>query len=394
MARPELGELDVSSASPGVEPVPGTRHVVRIGDVVVGLLPPADGSGALRARAIESSSRRLFAESVVVAAEPDGATDHEVQVGAGDLTVVVCTRDRPELLDGCLAALRAQREAPAAILVVDNAPRDDRTRDVAHAHGVDYAVESRPGLDHARNRGLATTATSIVAFTDDDARPDPGWVAAVAVGFRTPEVGCVTGVVLPAELETEAQELFEDVYGGMAKGYELRLFGAPGQPRGLRPEAMGTGCNMAFRRDALLALGGFDPALDVGTPTGGGGDLDAFVRVIDAGWAIEYRPDAVVRHLHRRTEDALERQLFDNGRAYSAVLYAAFLRARGVGRIRPVVRYGQWLGGWHGRRLMRRALGREQLPFRYLAAELKGAPLGPFLYLRSRRAVASSEDAP
>lgn len=394
MARPELGELDLSRADPAAEPMPGTRHVVRVGDVVVGLLPAADGAGSPRARAIERGSRRLFAETVVLAAETDGTTDDEVQVGVGDVTVVVCTRDRPELLDGCLDALRAQREAPAAILVVDNAPRDDRTREVAHAHGVDYVVEARPGLDHARNRGLATAVTSIVAFTDDDARPEPGWVAAVAVGFRTREVGCVTGVVLPAELETEAQALFEDVYGGMAKGYELRLFGAPGQPRGLRPEAMGTGCNMAFRRDALLALGGFDPALDVGTPTGGGGDLDAFVRVLEAGWAIEYRPDAVVRHLHRRTKDALERQLFDNGRAYSAVLFAAFLRARGVGRMRPVARYGQWLGGWHGRRLARRALGRERLPFRFLAAELKGAPLGPFLYLRSRRAVAVREDVP
>ena len=394
MTSREIVDLDLARARDGARPDPGARLVVRHGDTVLGQLPAPVGR-ARRAplqRAVAASARRLFAESVVRAAPVQPSREGARALpGAGDVTVVVCTRDRPALLEGCLAALQAQRSAPAAILVVDNAPRDPGTRRVAEAAGVAYVVEPRPGLDNARNTGLSTAASAVVAYTDDDARPEPGWVEGVARGFGIPEVGCVTGPVVPAELATPAQALFEDVYGGMAKGYELRLFGAPGQPHALRPERIGTGCNMAFRREALQALGGFDPALDVGTATGGGGDLDAFVRVLEAGWAIEYRPDAVVRHLHRRTEEALERQVHDNGRAYAAVLFASFLRGSGARRARPVLRYGHWLAAWHARRSAHRLLRRERLPARYLAAELRGAVRGPGLYLRARREAAALE---
>ena len=111
-------------------------------------------------------------------------------------------------------------------------------------------------------------------------------------GFGSPDVHAVTGLVLPAELETAAQMMFEDVYGGMSKGFLMRLHVQGGRRPVYRPEWIGVGCNMAFRRDPLLDAGGFDPALDVGTPTGGGGDLDAFQRVLESGAAIVYRPDA------------------------------------------------------------------------------------------------------
>jgi hypothetical protein len=154
---------------------------------------------------------------------------------------------------------------------------------------------------------------------------------------------------------------------------------------GYQPEQHGVGCNMAFRREAIAALGGFDPALDVGTATGGGGDLDAFQRLIEADAAIVYRPDAVVRHVHRRSLGALRRQLFDNGRAYSSVLVAALVRARGLERLRVVVRYWRWIVSWQLRRIGARLLGREQLPLSLLLAELAGAPLGPVAYVRARR---------
>jgi hypothetical protein len=156
-----------------------------------------------------------------------------------------------------------------------------------------------------------------------------------------------------------------------------------------RPERVGVGCNMAFRRSAVLAAGGFDPALDVGTRTGGGGDLDAFQRVLERGGVIAYRPDAVVRHLHRRSDEALRRQLFDNGRSYGAMLTAAFLRARGLDRSRVAARYVRWLAGWHAARLARALAGRERLPLHLVAAEAAGSPLGPALYLAARREVES-----
>ncbi|MGH3132048.1 MAG: glycosyltransferase family 2 protein, partial [Gaiellaceae bacterium] len=298
---------------------------------------------------------------------------------------VVCTRDRADRLEGCLAALAEQRYPSYEVVVVDNAPQDDTTRRVAEHWSVRYVREPRPGLDWARNRGLAAARTPIVAFTDDDAQPEPGWLAALVRGFASPDVAVVTGLVLPAELETPAQLLFEDAYGGMGKGFAMHVHTHRSRRPVFRPEWVGAGCNMAFRRTALLEIGGFDPALDVGTATGGGGDLDVFQRLLEAGSAIAYRPDAVVRHLHRSTMAALRRQLFDNGRSYSAMLTAAFLRARGWERWRVVDRYLRWIVRWHAWRLVRGVAGREALPLRLVVAEAAGAPLGPLLYWRARR---------
>jgi hypothetical protein len=135
----------------------------------------------------------------------------------------------------------------------------------------------------------------------------------------------------------------------------------------------------------LLAVGGFDPALDVGTPTGGGGDLDAFQRILESGAAIVYRPDAVVRHLHRRELPRLRRQLFDNGRGYAAMLLAARERGTRADRRQVRRRFAGWLLRWHAERLLRRAVGRERLPATFILAETLGAAVGPALYLRSRR---------
>jgi glycosyltransferase involved in cell wall biosynthesis len=357
------------------------RTVVRLAGKPVGLLRPRAGSasGDARERAVAALERPL---SIALAARRLSGDDEPVSLVA---TVVVCTRDRPDLLEGCLAALAAQDHPSYEILVVDNASLGPETRELADGSNARYVREERPGLDRARNRGLRESTTPIVAFTDDDARPEPGWLSALVSGFGSPDVHAVTGLVLPAELDTSAQSMFEDVYGGMSKGFLVRLHVQAGRRHLYRPERVGVGCNMAFRREVLLEAGGFDPVLDVGTPTGGGGDLDAFQRVLESGAAIVYRPDAVVRHLHRRELPQLRRQLFDNGRGYSAMLLAA--HRRGTPRDRRAVwrRYAGWLARWHAERLLRRAVGRERLPASLILAETHGAAVGPARYARSRR---------
>jgi hypothetical protein len=77
---------------------------------------------------------------------------------------------------------------------------------------------------------------------------------------------------------------------------------------------------MAFRREVLGSLGGFDPRLDLGTRTRGAGDLDMFYRVLDAGYVIRYEPRAIVRHVHRDTCAGLLSQSVDWGTAYDAYL--------------------------------------------------------------------------
>jgi glycosyltransferase involved in cell wall biosynthesis len=329
--------------------------------------------------------------AIVLAARRLRGRDEESTHG---VTVVVCTRDRPELLDGCLAAVARQLRKPDEVIVVDNASASDETRRVAERWKARCVVEPRPGLDRARNTGLREATTELVAFTDDDARPEPGWLGALGEPFASPDVHAVTGLVLPAELRTPAQLLFEDVYGGMGKGLRLRLHAERARLRPpVRPERVGVGCNMAFRRAALLELGGFDPALDVGTRTGGGGDLDVFERCLEATTAVVYVPGAVVRHLHRADMDGLRRQLFDNGRGYGAMLAAAYVRGDGTRR-RAVLRRGaSWFLRWQVARFARSVIGREELPARLVAAELAGAPLGPSLYLAERRAAEEDERA-
>jgi glycosyltransferase involved in cell wall biosynthesis len=369
------------------------RVLVRLGRMPLGTFELAAGS-ALEAEdalaaALAETGGAAWAELLARSRhEPHSERSNGNGNGNGHgaltpISVVVCTRNRPRDLQGCLAALAAQRYPLYEVVVVDNALGGcPETRKLAERSGARYVLESSPGLDRARNRGIAESRSPIVAFTDDDARPDPDWLGVLAAAFATPGVDAVTGLILPAELETKAQKLFEDAYGGMAKGYAQVLHSRRGRSMRYRPWVFGAGCNMAFRREALGRIGGFDPVLDAGTPAGGGGDLDALQRVLETDGAVLYRPDALVRHVHRRTVRLLRRQLADNGRAAAAVLCRAFGRARGLDRARVVHDGLAFVFAWYVK-LVRR----EAMPLRLLLAETLGFLLGPaFLAISRARA--------
>ena len=284
------------------------------------------------------------------------------------VTVVVCTRDRPDQLRECLASLAELADSVVEVLVVDNASAGPDTRSVAAEFPFTrYVREPRKGLDWARNRGLLEATTPIVAFTDDDVIVHPTWVDGLLRAFSDePSAVAVTGLVVPAELSTPAQVLFE-AWSGFGRGYERRYFSAAvehGEVAAARHAGVGragTGANMAFRRDVLLELGGFDTALDVGTPTGGGGDLEMFFRVIAAGHLLVYEPSAVVRHRHRPTVAAFLRQKRGDGtgsyswwlgagsrygprqrRAFARFAVLWFLRGHVRGVLRSVRRPRSW----------------------------------------------------
>jgi hypothetical protein len=116
--------------------------------------------------------------------------------------------------------------------------------------------------------------------------------------------------VLPLELETEAQVLFE-FRAGFRRGFDRVRYGAELPGNRLYPGGagiFGTGANMAFRTDVVRRLGGFDEALDTGAALPGGGDLDVFYRIIRAGHALIYEPRFLVFHQHRRDMKALRFQ--------------------------------------------------------------------------------------
>ena len=312
------------------------------------------------------------------------------------LTAVVCTRDRPQLLRRCLASLVALRASAVStgssleILIVDNAPSDDRTRDVtSRAPGVRYVCEPIAGLDFARNRGLEAATGDFVAYFDDDVVVDPAWLEGFVEAWTAhPDCAAITGPVLPFELATHAQIEFERL-GGFGRHLRRIRFGptlATNEVYPCGPGIFGAGCNMAFRRNVLRRLGGFDEALDTGAPLPGGGDLDVFYRLVRARHVIVSEPRCLVLHQHRRESHQLRRQLWTWGlglMAFVAKSYVADPSQRPKFR-----RLLVWWVGRGARMLVRRARGRDAPPVDLVLAELAGGVVGLCgEYGRSRRRV-------
>jgi GT2 family glycosyltransferase len=244
---------------------------------------------------------------------------------------VVCTRDRPDRLRSCLHALSQQDHPRYDITVVDNAPSSDATarlvEGISSPVPVRRIVEPQPGLSRARNTGLRATTAGLIAFLDDDELPDEHWLSELALGFQVgPAVGCVTGMILPASLETRAQAWFEE-YGGHSKnrGFTQLIFDPldRSSQHPLYPlPPYGAGGNMAFRREALLAVGGFDLALGAGTLAKAGEDTAAFADIMLEGYQLVYQPSALLWHNHHQDFTDLQRQLY----GYGAGLTAYFVR--------------------------------------------------------------------
>ena len=255
---------------------------------------------------------------------------------AEQATVVIATRDRPHLLEECLRSLWAGTTRPAAVVVVDNAPSDDVTealvRRLADSEPtLTYVREPRPGLAWAHNAGLPHVRTPIVAFTDDDVVVHRAWLERVVAAFGGDEqVGCVTGLIAPYELETLTQQWIE-AHTAFSKGFERRRFdtGAHRPADPLFPYAagrLGSGANMAFRTAPLVARGGFDERLGAGSGALGGDDLAAFYDVVRDGLQVVYEPGAIVLHRHHRELEALRRQAFGYGVGLGAHLTRCVLR--------------------------------------------------------------------
>jgi O-antigen biosynthesis protein len=305
-------------------------------------------------------------------------------------TVAICTRDRPLDLARCLGALRSLDYSRLEVVIVDNAPTDDTAERLVLTSFPEfrYVREPRPGLDWARNRAIAEASGEIICFTDDDAIVDPGWVGALARTFvEYPHAMSVTGPVVPAELETEAQVCFER-YGGFGRGFlpiwaSVDRVGGEGAWHDANSGKFGTGANMAFRRDLFEQIDGFDPALDVGTPTNGGGDLDMLFRVLKEGHELVYEPSALVRHRHRREYRELQRQITGWGSAFVAHLISNAIRYPGeLDAIARVMAW--WLHRWIVRRWLSRRSRRPGFPRELILCELLGGLSGPLRYVQAR----------
>lgn len=193
-----------------------------------------------------------------------------------EVSVIVPTRDRPDLLARCLESLKEQGLDSMEIIVVDDCSVGDRTRSIARDAGAVYIRQDYPqGPGGARNRGLERARGYVVAFIDDDCVASAGWLSAGLAHFKDGTIGGVEG---RTEAESKGDlspfsHYIENLDGG---GYQT--------------------CNIFYLRDVLRSVGGFDPSFPIFRE-----DADLAFRVMELGFLIPFEPKALVYHPPRPT---------------------------------------------------------------------------------------------
>jgi glycosyltransferase involved in cell wall biosynthesis/GT2 family glycosyltransferase len=257
-----------------------------------------------------------------------------------NISVVVCTRNRPAMLADALGSIRSACHPEMEVIVVDSASTTTETREVALANRCIYVRSDVPGLSIARNIGLRHSIREVVVFTDDDCQAEPGWHEVLRRHFEHPRVGAVTGQMrhhdVPVPIGSE--RTFRRPIEGLDAGH---------------------GAIMAFRRELTLGLGGFDEVLGAGRRLAGAEDLDMFCRVLEAGAIIVHDPACAVVHMNTREGDDFPALLRNYGLGLGA-LGSKWLRQhpRTGLRLNAIVvarAVRQWFRGQRDRRARRGA---------------------------------------
>jgi glycosyltransferase involved in cell wall biosynthesis len=219
------------------------------------------------------------------------------------MSVVICAYNAAATLDECLRHTCSLAYPNLEILVVDDGSTDATGEIVADHPRARLVTIEHAGLSVARNEGYRAAGGEIVAYLDSDAYPTPEWPYYLALAMEDASVAGAGGPNVPPPDDPEGAQ---------------RVARAPGGPVHVliadeRAEHL-PGCNMAFRREALEQLGGFDPVY-----TAAGDDVDLCWRVLDRGWNIGFHPAALVWHHRRSGARAYLRQQRGYGRAEALV---------------------------------------------------------------------------
>ncbi|GAA1767341.1 hypothetical protein GCM10009767_27210 [Kocuria aegyptia] len=317
------------------------------------------------------------------------------------VSVVICTLHNDEAAMSTAARVLEGTHDNLDVIIVDNSDSPERlavkvAQQFSDNGRVRHVWEPRRGLSRARNKGLEVARGDIIVFTDDDVIVDRLWVTKIIEAFDlAPNVGCVTGSIIPAELETPAQDLLEQ-FGGFNKGFATAIFNMtdhrrPGPLYPYDAGRFGSGANIAFKRVCIDEVGGFDNHLGVGTPAWGGEDIDVLRRTITAGYSLVYVPGALMWHRHRRSYDALRWQIYRYGVGLSATVTKWVTEDRGtaveVARRLPA-------GALYvlGPKSKKNKSKTDAYPKSLTLLELAGLLVGPFAYFRSRRAARSVDN--
>jgi GT2 family glycosyltransferase len=338
--------------------------------------------------AVITGLRQRYTPHTPTSVLPAGSEQLSVEI---PVSIVVATCDRPHDLRNCLRCLTNQISPRSLeIIVVDNHPDSGKTAPiVAEFPTVRLIQEARRGLSYARNAGITASRGAIIVATDDDVTMPPHWLEALVAPFNRPDVMAVTGNILPAELETSAQLLFEE-YGGLGRGF------IPCAVNGNWFEAcpyrtvptwdLGATANAAFRATLFreAAIGLLDEALGVGTPTGCSEDTYVFYKVLKKGYTILYQPTAYVWHTHRREMKALRHQIYSYSKGHVAYHLTTLIQDRDL---RVFARLLVGLPLVHLSRIYMRLRGWSQYPISFTLLEIWGNLVGPWALWRSRQRV-------
>jgi glycosyltransferase involved in cell wall biosynthesis len=264
---------------------------------------------------------------------------------APPLSIVIPTRNRPDMLDACLSTVVASLREDDELIVVDSASTLAVVHDVAVTHGARYIRSDIKGASLARNIGWKQSRHDVIAFIDDDVRVSKDWVTSMSRAFaENPEVSFVTGqVLLPKEQQLTLRPVATVDFA------DARVF------RGSERESPGHSANLAVRRFALACTGGFDEQLGAGGPFKAAEDNDLFDRLFAMGFTALYDPQVLAWHDQwRNWRDLIKLDLsygFGDGARVSKLLRSD--RVRGLKRARAL--FWDWgladLGRYIGRRV-------------------------------------------
>jgi len=215
------------------------------------------------------------------------------------ISVVVACRDGERTLRVCLDALCTLGYPDYEVLLVDDGSTDGTAQITQGYPGVRYLRQSPQGLSAARNAGITAAVGEIIAFTDADCRPDEDWLYSLVQELLSEGVAGVGGPNVPPPDDSRVA---------------AAVAASPGRPNHVmltdRDAEHVPGCNMAFWRWALQAIGGFDPIFHRA-----GDDVDVCWRLLERGWKIRFSATALVWHYHRPTVRAYLTQQFGYGEA-------------------------------------------------------------------------------
>ena len=216
------------------------------------------------------------------------------------VSVIVCTFNGSRTLSECLESL-LRLEYPNYEVIVVNDGSTDSTAKIAHSYGFRVITTENRGLSSARNTGLNAATGEIVAYIDDDAYPDPHWLKYIASAFMNSKHVGVGGPNIAPPNDGPIAECVAH-----SPGNPVHILLSDTEAEHI------PGCNMAFRKAALEAIGGFDPQFRIA-----GDDVDVCWRLQQKGWTLGFSPGAMVWHHRRNSIRAYWKQQRNYGKAES-----------------------------------------------------------------------------